>query len=141
MNRDADYMRQCEALGRQAAENGNAPVGSLVVRGEAVVAQAGEADRSKNDVTCHAEIEAIREAVRRLGTRDLSDCILYSTHEPCVMCAYAIRYYRIGKVVYGKAVPYLGGVTSAMPLLTATNVPPTWGGAPVVVHWDESEVR
>jgi tRNA(adenine34) deaminase len=138
---DAEYMRRCAMLGREAGARGESPVGSVIVRDEQVVAEAMEANRARNDVTCHAEIEAIRGAVRRLKTSDLSDCVLYSTHEPCIMCSYAIRFHRIGKVVYAHAVPYLGGVSSAMPLLKATDVPPAWGKAPVVVHLDETQIR
>jgi tRNA(adenine34) deaminase len=138
MKSDADYMRRCAELGRRAANEGNSPVGSLIVRAGEIVSEAGEADRSKNDVTCHAEIEAIRGAVKKLQTNDLSDCTMYSTHEPCVMCAYAIRYYKIGKVVYRQAVRHLGGVSSSMPVLTTDEVPSHWSAAPAVVHFTGS---
>jgi tRNA(adenine34) deaminase len=138
METDADYMRRCAALGRCAAAEGNSPVGSLIVRGDEIISEAGEADRSKNDVTCHAEIEAIRGAVKKLKTNDLSDCTMYSTHEPCVMCAYAIRFYGIRKVVYQHAVSHLGGDSSTMPVLTTGQVPAHWSAAPEVVHFTET---
>jgi tRNA(adenine34) deaminase len=90
--------------------------------------------REKNDVTCHAELEAIRIAVRKLGTINLYGCILYSTHEPCVMCAYAIRFYKIKKVVYLHTTKYLGGVSSSLPLLVTNEVPPQWNDAPIIVQ-------
>jgi len=93
-----------------------------------------ESSKNKNDITCHAELEAIRLAVKKLKTNDLSDCILYSTHEPCIMCSYAIRFHKIKKVVYQHAVNYLGGVSSSMPLLISKEAPPHWGEVPVIVH-------
>ena len=131
---DYDYMKRCEVLATEAAEEGNAPVGALIVKRGEVVCEAREAANTKNDITCHAEIEAIRLAVKQLHTRDLSDCTIYTTHEPCIMCAYSIRFYKISKVVYQHPVAYLGGITSSMPLLTSDIVPPHWGKAPEVVR-------
>lgn len=133
MKDDKYYIHRCEILGKAAGLKGNAPVGALIVRQGSITAEAEEAGKSKNDITCHAEIEAIRIAIRKLNTTDLSDCVLYSTHEPCVMCSYAIRYYRISKVVFLHAVQ-LGGATSSMPLLTTKDVPPHWAKAPEVVQ-------
>ncbi|HEY9363470.1 MAG TPA: nucleoside deaminase, partial [Chitinophagaceae bacterium] len=83
---------------------------------------------------CHAEIEAIRLAIKNLNTNDLSDCVMYTTHEPCIMCAYVTRYYKIKKVVYKNTVNYLGGISSSLPLLTTSDVPPHWTYAPEIVH-------
>lgn len=69
----------------------------------------------------------------KLKTNDLSACVIYSTHEPCIMYSYAIRFYKIKKVVYQHAVNYLGGVSSAMPLLKSKEVPPHWGCIPDIV--------
>lgn len=133
MNEDA-CMQKCEKLARQAAERGDAPVGAIIVRDGKIVAQAGEANKSGNDITRHAEIEAIRQAVASLKTNDLSNCVMYSTHEPCVMCSYAIRFHKISKVVYRHTVPYLGGITSSMPVLLTCEAPPSWGPPPTIVH-------
>ena len=89
---------------------------------------------TKKDITCHAELEAIRIAVHKLGTINLYGCILYSTHEPYVMCAYAIRFYKIKKVVYVHKANYLGGVSSPLPLLVTNEVPPHWNDAPIIVQ-------
>ena len=134
MRPDLYYIQRCEILGKEAATKGDAPVGAVITQDDEIISEAMEAAKNKNDVTCHAELEAIRLAVKKLKTNDLSDCIIYSTHEPCIMCSYAIRFYKIKKLVYQHAVKYLGGVSSSMPLLLAKEVPPHWGDVPVIVH-------
>lgn len=134
MENDNFFMKRCQQLGEEAAANGNPPVGAIVTRNGEIISEAAEAGKSKNDVTCHAELEAIRIAVKRLGNNNLSDCDMYTTHEPCVMCSYAIRFYRIKKVIYQNSVKYLGGVSSSMPLLTTQNVPPHWAPPPEIIH-------
>ena len=134
MRPDLYYIQRCEILGKEAATKGDAPVGAVITQDDEIISEGMEAAKNKNDVTCHAELEAIRFAVKKLKTNDLSDCIIYSTHEPCIMCSYAIRFYKIKKLVYQHAVKYLGGVSSSMPLLLAQEVPPHWGDVPVIVH-------
>ncbi len=128
------FMQRCQEIGKSAAKNGNPPVGAIIVKANIIIAEAEEAGNSKNDITCHAEIEALRIAVKKLEPSDLSDCIMYTTHEPCIMCSYAIRFYRIKKVVYQNTVDYLGGISSSMPLLVSDDVPPHWNKAPEIVH-------
>jgi tRNA(adenine34) deaminase len=134
MKNDEYYIKRCEELAKEAAGNGDAPVGSVIIKADEIIAEAIEAAKYKNDITCHAELEAIRLTVKKLNTNDLSDCVIYSTHEPCIMCAYAIRFYKIKKVVYQHVSHFLGGVSSAMPLLNSNDVPPHWGEVPVIVH-------
>jgi len=134
MKNDVYYIKRCELLAEEAAAKGDAPVGSIITKGEEIIAEAIEASKHKNDITCHAELEAIRLAVKTLKTNDLSGCVIYSTHEPCIMCSYAIRFYKIKKVVYQHAVNYLGGNSSSMSLLTSKEVPPHWAEVPVIVH-------
>ncbi|MBS1974653.1 MAG: nucleoside deaminase, partial [Bacteroidetes bacterium] len=117
MNWDNFFMSRCEALGKAAGEKGNSPVGALIVKEGVIISEAEEAGKSKNDITCHAEIEAVRMAVEKLHTNDLSQCILFTTDEPCIMCSYTIRFYKIKKIVFKKKVEYLGGISSSMPLL------------------------
>lgn len=95
------YMRRCLELARGALASGDTPVGSLLTRDELIVGEGVEAVRAAGDVTAHAEIVALRAACAGLGTRDLSGTTLYTTVEPCVMCAYAIRLARVGMVVAG----------------------------------------
>ncbi len=134
MKTDNYYMHRCEILGEAAAEKGNSPIGALIIKDDEIISEAEEAGKSKNDITCHAEIEAIRMAVGKSNTSDLSGCIMFTTHEPCIMCSYVIRFYKIKKVVYKNAVTYLGGITSSMPLLLSNEVPPHWAKLPEIVH-------
>ncbi len=76
------------------------PFGACIVRKGRVIA-ASRNTVLKNDATCHAEINAIRKASRKLGTYDLSDCVIYSTTEPCPMCFAAIHWARIKRIIYG----------------------------------------
>jgi len=134
MKEDMFYINRCEALGKAAAKKGNSPVCAVIIKDDKIISEAEEAVKSKNDITCHAEIEAIRIAIRKLNLTDLSECILYTSHEPCIMCSYAIRYYKIKKIVFLNAVDYLGGTTSSMALLKSDDVPPNWGKPPQIVH-------
>lgn len=134
MNDHYHFLRRCDELGRLAAISGNSPAGALIVSDGVIISEGIEAATSKNDITCHAEIEALRAAVSRLRTRDLSQCILYTNYEPCVMCSYAIRYYGISKVIYQRRVPFLGGISSTFPLLTSTEFPQHWAPAPQVIR-------
>ena len=134
MKDDYYYMHRCEILGEAAAKKGNPPVGAIIVNSDGIISEAAEAGRSKKDITCHAEIEAIRIAVKKLGSSDLSECTLFTTHEPCIMCSYAIRFYKIKKVVFKNTVDYLGGISSSMPLLLSNDVPPHWAKVPEIVH-------
>ena len=131
------YMQRCSVLAEQAAANGNSAVGTLIVKDDHVIGEAGEAASSKKDITCHAEIEAIRSALKNIDRKDLSGCILYSTHEPCIMCSYVIRFYKIEKIIYLHKSDYMGGVSSSMPLLVSDKVPPHWSKAPVIMQLKE----
>ncbi len=96
---------------RAAALRGEVPVGAVVVRGQEVLARAGNRTRELSDPTAHAEMLAIREACRFTGSERLVGCDLYVTLEPCPMCAAAISAARVGRLYYGAADPKSGGVT------------------------------
>jgi tRNA(adenine34) deaminase len=125
------WIKVCLALGREAGLAGNAPVGSVLVQDKVIIGEGREAGKTKNDVTCHAEIEAVRNAIHN-GYTDLSGSILYTTHEPCIMCAYVIRHYKISQVVFGLEVPEIGGFSSAYPVLKATEMT-NWGPVPQII--------
>lgn len=111
------YMRAALELAREAAENGEVPVGCVVASPEGGIIGRGRNRREEGrDATAHAEIEAIRAACAALGTWNLSGCTLFVTLEPCPMCAGAIINSRISTVVYGAKEPYSGSVGSVINL-------------------------
>ena len=105
------WMAEALDEARAAAARGEVPVGAVIVRGGQVVARAGNRTRELNDPTAHAEMLAIREACRKLGSERLTGHDLYVTLEPCPMCAAAISMARIDRLYYGAADPKSGGVS------------------------------
>ena len=95
---------------RAAGTRGEVPVGCVVVRGNEVVARAGNRTLSDKDPTAHAELLAIRAAAAALGSERLTDCDLYVTLEPCAMCAAAMSFARIRRLYFGAADPKGGAV-------------------------------
>lgn len=95
------FMRQALALAREAAAEGEVPVGCVIVRNGVVVGQGRNRREGQKNALCHAEIEAISQACQALGGWRLWECELYVTLEPCPMCAGAIINARIPRVVYG----------------------------------------
>jgi tRNA(adenine34) deaminase len=135
MHSEEDYMQRCIELARVAQQNGDAPVGALIVRAGQMIAEGVESVKARLDITAHAEIEAIRIACRTLESPDLSGCVLYTTAEPCWMCSYAIRQTGIREVVIGTPILQVGGVTSLHPILTDPQIR-HWLAPPVIV-WSE----
>lgn len=114
---DLDFMRLALAEARRAADEGEVPVGAVIVcRGE-VVAAAHNQREALRDPTAHAEMVAITQAAESLGAWRLEGCTLYVTLEPCPMCAGAIVQARVPRVVYGAADPKAGAVESLYHLL------------------------
>lgn len=103
-------MARALALAREAAEAGEVPVGALVVKDGAVIAEAHNAPRTLKDPTAHAELLAIRRASEVLGAERLDGCELWVTLEPCAMCAGAIVHARIARLYYAASDPKGGGV-------------------------------
>lgn len=102
-------LRALEAA-RAAAAAGEVPVGAAVVKGDVVIARAGNATRHPPDPTGHAELRAIRMAAEVLGEERLIGCDLYVTLEPCAMCAGAIAHARIARLYYAASDPKGGAV-------------------------------
>ena len=98
-------MRRALELADTASELGEVPVGAVVVLAEEVIGEGHNRTVTTQDPTAHAEVEAIRSAARRLGGWRLLDTTLYTTLEPCAMCAGAIVLARIPRVVYGAPDP------------------------------------
>ena len=88
--RDRELMRLSICLANESVANGGGPFGAVVAKDGQVVAASANSVVNDNDPTAHAEVNAIREACRRLGTIDLSGCTIYATREPCPMCLGAI---------------------------------------------------
>jgi tRNA(Arg) A34 adenosine deaminase TadA len=105
------HMDRALTEARAAAARGEVPVGAVVVASDGrVLAAAANRTREHADPTAHAELLAIREAARALGSERLAGCDLYVTLEPCPMCASAISQARIARLYYGAADPKSGGV-------------------------------
>jgi len=94
-------MRQAIRIAYQGISKGQTPFGACIVKGKRIVACAHNHVWDKTDITAHAEIMTLREACRKMNSVDLSDCIIYSTCEPCPMCFSAIHWARISKIFYG----------------------------------------
>ena len=109
--RDRRMMARAIALSKQSGKAGEYPYGVLICRGDEVVAESINRVKHELDVTRHAEIVAISAAQKALGSTSLDDCVIYGSAEPCVLCSYAIRESRIGRVVYGLHSPHMGGIS------------------------------
>jgi tRNA(adenine34) deaminase len=97
---DEHFMNQAYREAEKAYEAGEVPVGAVVVCNNQIIARAHNQTELLNDVTAHAEIIAMTAAAQYLGSKYLNDCTLYVTLEPCVMCAGALSWGQLGKLVY-----------------------------------------
>ena len=93
---------------QMAADRDEVPVGVVVVCQDRIIARGHNLTETLNDVTAHAEMQAVTAAANALGGKYLSDCTLYVTVEPCVMCAGALAWVQVGRIVYGAADPKRG---------------------------------
>lgn len=105
---DEYYMKLALKQAQMAFEKDEVPVGAVVVYRDHIIAQTHNLTETLNDVTAHAEMQAITAAANALGGKYLDVCTLYVTVEPCVMCAGAIGWSQMGRVVYGAADPKRG---------------------------------
>jgi tRNA(adenine34) deaminase len=131
MTNHEDYMRRCLALARLSLDEGETPVGAIVVEGDQIIGEGREQTRALADPTAHAEVRAIVAACQAKRTTRLEGVTLYSTVEPCVLCGYAIRSTGVARVVYGVAAGQLGACSSTYALLTDLFVP-GWAPPPVI---------
>lgn len=114
---DIDYMKIAIDLAKQAQDIDEVPVGALVVdfsdnNNPKIISEAFNLRETKNSPSAHAEFLAIEEASKKLGTWRLSNCVIYVTLEPCVMCAGLMHQARIKKCVFGAKDPKAGAVSS-----------------------------
>ena len=98
---DERFMRMAMAEAEVALEKGEVPIGAVVVCKGRVIARAHNLTETLTDVTAHAEMQAVTMAANQLGGKYLTDCTLYVTVEPCVMCAGALGWAQLPRVVYG----------------------------------------
>ena len=101
MMTDTDYMKMALAEAQKAFDEDEVPIGAVIVCKGRVIARAHNLTEMLNDVTAHAEMQAITAAASNIGGKYLNDCTLYVTVEPCPMCAGARAWSQMGRVVYG----------------------------------------
>lgn len=116
---DDYFMKQALNEAKIAFERGEIPVGAVVVCNQKIIARAHNLTETLNDVTAHAEMQAITAAANILGGKYLTDCTLYVTLEPCPMCAGGLKWAQISKIIYG-AKDLKGGYSKHEPLILHT---------------------
>lgn len=105
---DKYFMRQALIEAKAAGEAGEIPIGAVMVCRNSIIARSHNLTETLHDVTAHAEMQAITAAAETLGGKYLTDCTLYVTVEPCVMCAGALGWSQISRIVYGASDPRRG---------------------------------
>ncbi len=115
---DKIFMQAAIDLARRAAENGEVPVGAVVVKDGEIIGRGSNAPIRLQDPSAHAEILAMRDAAKNIGNYRLVDCTLYVTLEPCAMCTGAIQHARITNLIYGASDPKTGACGSVVNLMT-----------------------
>jgi len=123
------YLNRCLELAQEAALAGESPVGSVIVKDGAIIGEGVEQSRRLKDVTRHAEVVAVLDAIQRYGS--CKGATLYSNVEPCILCSYVIRHHQIVHVVFSNYCGTLGGTVPPFNLLT-TDAFNTWSPPPTV---------
>ncbi|MBQ7222643.1 MAG: nucleoside deaminase [Bacteroidales bacterium] len=103
-----DYMKEALKEAHKALEEGEVPVGAVIVSENKIIARAHNLTETLTDTTAHAEMQAITVATEHLGGKYLNGCTIYVTVEPCPMCAAALAWAQVGKLVYGAKDPKRG---------------------------------
>lgn len=101
--KDEQFMRKAIAEAQQALQEDEIPIGAVIVCNDRIIARAHNLTETLHDVTAHAEMQAITSAANELGGKYLTDCTLYVTIEPCTMCAGALGWSHLSRIVYGAA--------------------------------------
>lgn len=127
-----EVMARCRELGERAKSNGFAPVGALLIINNHVVAEASEMGPSDEFPFGHAEMFVVEASIRRVGFEQMRKAILFTSHEPCVMCAYAIREAGVREVYIGVSVGDIGGANGTFPILRTREIE-HWGPPPRIV--------
>ena len=116
---DKKFIRRCIELSDIAVSNGDAPFGAVIVKDNKIISEG--INNSKNKTSDHAETIALHNAHIKLGTQDLSSCTLYSNCEPCPMCSFMAREYKVDKVIFAMPSPFFGGYAK-WPILQDTEI-------------------
>jgi tRNA(adenine34) deaminase len=119
---DTKFMQAALDLARQAALNGEVPVGAIIVKDGEIIGRGMNSPISQHDPSAHAEILALRDAAKNIGNYRLVDCELYVTLEPCAMCAGAIQHARISRLIYGASDYKTGACGSVINLMAETKL-------------------
>lgn len=119
---DNYFMKQALNEAKRAFDRDEVPIGAVVVAKGQIIARAHNLTETLNDVTAHAEMQAITAAANYLGGKYLKDCILYVTLEPCTMCAGALYWSQVSKVVYGAVDPGRGYTDKGLDLHPKTEI-------------------
>jgi tRNA(adenine34) deaminase len=101
VNTDQHFMREALKEAAKALDRDEVPIGAVIVANNRIIARGHNLTETLNDVTAHAEMQAITAAANFLGGKYLNDCTLYVTVEPCAMCAGALYWAQVGRIVYG----------------------------------------
>ena len=125
-------MQRCRELATLAGLEGESPVGCVIVKEGRIIGEAFEKSRQLKDITRHAEVLAIMDAVQQEGS--CAGSTMYTTTEPCILCSYVIRHHRIAVVVYDKPCGELGGTGPYFNLLTTETIT-SWGKAPEIISF------
>ena len=139
--RDERFMRQALEEARRAAEEDEVPIGAVIVHKGTIIARAHNLTERLKDVTAHAEMQAITAAAGHLGGKYLRDCTLYVSVEPCPMCAGAIGWAQIPRIVYGTSDPRRGYTTLLAPGITTGPKTPLHPKATVTAGVLEDECK
>ena len=99
--KDREFMREAIRLANESVKNGGGPFGAVIVKDNEIIAGSSNSVTIDNDPTAHAEVNTIRQACKKLGTFDLSGCVIYTSCEPCPMCLGAIYWANIDRIYYG----------------------------------------
>lgn len=130
------FMFRCIELGRLALAQMESPVGSILVYQDEIIGEGIEAVHTDDDATFHAEILAVKDAIAQGHKSKLAEAIMYTTHEPCIMCSYVIRTHKIPKIIYGMKIDHIGGAQYGV---LQTEEVPYWGSAPQSIQSEFSE--
>ena len=131
------FMQRCYQLAQLASDEGESPVGSVIVKGGIIIGEGTEKSRQLKDITRHAEIVAILDALE--SSHDLREATLYTNVEPCLLCSYAIRHYRIKKIVFSKYSGELGGTHKPFNILTSSDFE-SWDNPPEILFYENRKL-